>query len=206
MASRFNDLVAEAATLTILPASSGRFNTDSMQGQMDTAWPIQKEVLENVYIQTRVLRATLEGDFDFAGDMVGELASLVEVNLRGAVFKQPEHERDVQNSLEALLIGRGYHKGTDFDRGAGKVEFSGKEYVPDFCVRKFSLAIEVKLLKDPRFQSRIVGEMTADITAYAKEYDNQLYVVYDIGCIQNVPQFKSDIGQCEGMRVVVVKQ
>ena len=48
--------------------------------------------------------------------------------------------------------------------------------------------------------------MTADITAYAKEYDNQLYVVYDLGCIQNVLQFKSDIGQCEGVRVVVVKQ
>ena len=69
------------------------------------------------------------------------------------MFKQPEHERDVQNSLEALLIGRGYHKGTDFDREAGKVEFSGKECIPDFCVRKFSLAIEAKLQKAQGFRA-----------------------------------------------------
>ena len=206
MALRFNDLVAEAATLTTLPNSSGTFNIDGMRGQMDTVWPYQKEVLENVYLETRMLLATLEGDFDFAGDMVEDLANFIEVSLRSVMYKVPEHERDVQNSLETLLIGRGYQKGTDFDREAGKVEFSGKEYIPDFCIRKYGLAVEVKLLRDPKSQSRIVEEITADITAYAKDYENQLYVVYDLGCIQNVPQFKSDIGQCDGVRVVVVKQ
>lgn len=205
MASYFNDLYTEAANFTTLPANSGTFNVNNMQGQMDTLWPYQKEVLEAVHLHTKMLRTALEGDIEFAGDMVEDLANFIEVNLRSVVFSRPEKELDVQNSLESLLVGHGYHRGTDYEREAGKVEFSGKEYIPDFCIKKYGLAIEVKFLKDPKSQSRIVEEISADITAYAKEYENQLYVVYDLGCIQNTLQFKSDIGQCDGVRIVVVK-
>lgn len=48
-------------------------------------------------------------------------------------------KREVQNAIEALLLGRGLAKGLDYDRESGKFEFSGKEYIPDFIIPKMSL-------------------------------------------------------------------
>lgn len=205
MANRFNDLISEVASLIELPPGSGRFAVDNMRGQMDTVWPFQKEVLENVLLETKPLRATLEPNDEYSDSETDGIADFIQAHLRDVVFDVPENEKQIQNALETLFVGRGYGKGTDFDREAGKVEFSGKEYTPDFCMRKHSFAIEVKLLKDPKYQSRIVEEVSANITAYSKKYSNQLFVVYDLGCIQNITQFKSDIEQYDGVRVVVVK-
>lgn len=205
MASRYNSLLEEANELTPLPKSAGYFNTNNMKGQFDTLPSYQKEVLESVLLETRMLRATLEIDADFSNDEIDSLSDFIQSHLREVIFDTPSNEREVQNALETLFVGRGLTKGIDFRRESGEVEFSGKGYVPDFCIDKHSLAIEVKLIKDPSARSRIIEEITADITAYAKEYDNQLFVVYDIGSIQNVLHFKSDIEQCDGVRIIVVK-
>ena len=95
-------------------------------------------------------------------------------------------------------------KGADYDRESGKVEFSGKEYIPDFIVPKMSLCIEVKLLRENR-KSKIIEEISADITAYKKIYNRQLFVVYDLGVIQNELEFKRDIEMSDGVKVIIVK-
>ena len=95
-------------------------------------------------------------------------------------------------------------KGTDYDRESGKVEFSGNEYIPDFIVPKMSLCIEVKLLRENR-KSKIIEEISADITAYKKIYNRQLFVVYDLGVIQNELEFKRDIEMSDGVKVIIVK-
>ena len=46
----------------------------------------------------------------------------------------PESERDVQDVVEQLLIGRGYEKGIDYDREVGRVKVSSKEVIPDFIM------------------------------------------------------------------------
>jgi len=104
-----------------------------------------------------------------------------------------------------LLLGRGLSKGVDYDRESGKLEFSGKEYIPDFVIKKLSLCIEVKLLREGR-RSKVIEEISADITAYKKVYSRQLYVVYDLGVIQNEAEFKHDIEAIDGVKVVIVKQ
>ena len=101
-------------------------------------------------------------------------------------------------------MGRGLAKGVDYDRESGKFEFSGKGYIPDFIMPKMSLCIEVKLLKEGR-KSRIIEEISADMTAYKKEYDRQLYVIYDLGFIQNEIEFKRDIEMSEGVKVIIIK-
>jgi hypothetical protein len=205
MASRYNSLLNEAAELVPLPKSAGYFDTSKMKSQFDTLPSYQKEVLESVLLETRMLQATLETDADFSNDEIDTLSDFIQSHLREVIFDTPSNEREVQNALETLFVGRGLTKGIDFRRESGEVEFSGKGYVPDFCIDKYSLAIEVKLIKDPSVRSRIIEEITADITAYAKEYDSQLFVVYDIGSIQSVLHFKSDIEQCDGVRIIVVK-
>ena len=53
-----------------------------------------------------------------------------------------------------------------------------------------SLCIEVKLLRAGR-KSKVIEEISADITAYKKMYPHQLFVVYDLGEIQNETEFKT---------------
>ena len=84
------------------------------------------------------------------------------------------------------------------------LEFSGKEYIPDFIIPKMSLCLEVKLLREGR-KSKIIEEISADITAYKKMYQRQLFVVYDLGVIQNELEFKRDIEMIDGVKVIVVK-
>ena len=47
--------------------------------------------------------------------------------------------------------------------------------------------------------------ISADITAYKKAYERQLYIVYDLGVIQNELEFKRDIEMSDGVKVIVVK-
>ena len=96
------------------------------------------------------------------------------------------------------------NKGTDYDRETGKFEFSGKEYIPDFIIPKLGLCIEVKLLREG-YRSKIIEEISADITAYGKQYERQLFVVYDLGCIQNEAEFKRDIENSGEIKVIIVK-
>ena len=124
--------------------------------------------------------------------------------MRATIFQQPDKELDVQNAIEVLLIGRGLSKGADYDRESGKFEFSGKEYIPDFVLPKMNMCIEVKLLKEGR-RSQMIEEISADITAYKKQYEHILFVVYDLGVIRDEVEFRRDIEMIEGVKVVVVK-
>lgn len=89
----------------------------------------------------------MEKEIDFIDDEYTNLENFIKNKLRSSLFTQPEKEKEVQNTIEALFIGKGWNKGIDYDRETGKFEFSGKEYIPDFIVPKLNLCIEVKLLK-----------------------------------------------------------
>ncbi len=151
-----------------------------------------------------MLLASLEESMDFVDDEFDNIENFLQSRLRTVIFQKPEKEVEVQNAIESLLLGRGLAKGVDYDRESGKFEFSGKEYIPDFIMPKMSLCIEVKLLKEGR-KSRIIEEISADMTAYKKEYDRQLYVIYDLGFIQNEIEFKRDIEMSEGVKVIIIK-
>lgn len=91
-----------------------------------------------------------------------------------------------------------------YDRETGKFEFSGKEFIPDFIIPKLQLCLEIKLLREGK-KSKIIEEISADITAYGKQYERQLYIVYDLGCIQNEEEFKRDIENTGNVKVIIVK-
>ena len=129
---------------------------------------------------------------------------ILKSRLRAVIFEKPQREVEVQNAIESLLLGRGLSKGSDYDRETGKFEFSGKEYIPDFIIPKLQLCIEVKLLRDGR-KSKVIEEISADITAYAKQYERQLFVVYDLGVIQNEEEFRRDIVNAGNVKLIIVK-
>lgn len=180
------------------------FSMDTIRGNGDSFWPEQKMILEQTLFYAKMLLAALEGSTDFADDEFDNLGDFIQVRLRSVVFSIPQKEVDIQNAIEALLLGRGLSKGLDYDRESGKFEFSGKEYIPDFIIPKMELCMEVKLLRPGR-KSQIIEEISADITAYKKQYARLLFIVYDLGDIRNEEEFKRDIEMTDGVKVIVVK-
>lgn len=62
--------------------------------------------------------------------------------LRTVIFDKPQKEIEVQNAIEALLLGRGLNKGIDYDRESGKFEFSGKEYIQILLFLNYHYALK----------------------------------------------------------------
>ena len=181
------------------------YNCEKMKGWGDTLWPSQKNVIESVLVYTEILISLLEREIDFVNDEFDNLENFIKNKLRSSVFDKPNKEIEIQNSIESLLIGRGWNKGIDYDRESGKFEFSGKEYIPDFIVPKLELCMEIKLIKEGR-RSSVIEEINADITAYSKNYKRILFVVYDLGSIRDETEFKRDIENAKDcIRVVIVK-
>lgn len=182
------------------------YDTGKMKGWADTVWPHQKQIIDSLVVYTDTLIALLEKEIDFLDDEYTNLENFIKNRLRSTIFSPPEKEKEVQNAIETLFVGKGWNKGIDYDRETGKFVFSGKEYIPDFIVPKLNLCIEVKLLKDGR-KSRIIEEINADITAYNKIYKRQLFVVYDLGVVRDEVEFKRDIENAkDDIKVIIVKQ
>lgn len=168
-------------------------------------WHQAKNLFEQIYSDTAILAAVLSEFDDASMASRSEVQDLIQNNLRRVVFSRPDSEVETQNSLESLFVGRGYQKGADYDRETGRVKFSGKEFVPDFVFHGYSLAVEVKLLKDDKGKSKCVEEMAADVPAYLSKYESVLFVVYDLGAIQDVAEFQLSFQKQSGVRVSVVK-
>lgn len=204
MAVVYNDLAERARKLLNVSSMFYTFNIDEIPSWGDSVWPVQKKILEQVFLCGKLLLSSLEESVDFVDDEFDNIENFLQSRIRTVVFQKPEKEIDVQNAIESLLLGRGLEKGVDYDRESGKFEFSGREYIPDFVMPKMSLCIEVKLLKEGR-KSKIIEEISADITAYKKAYERQLYIVYDLGVIQNEVEFKRDIEMSDGVKVIIIK-
>lgn len=204
MAHMYNDFSNQVKAKTKVSSMYYTFNVENMDNFHNTVWGDQKRILEQVLVATKMLYATLEGNIDFVDDEFDNLENFIKSRLRTVIFDRPQKEIEVQNAIETLLLGRGLSKGTDYDRETGKLEFSGKEFIPDFIIPKLRLCIEVKLLREGK-KSKIIEEISADITAYSKQYERQLYIVYDLGCIQNEEEFKRDIESMEGVKLLAIK-
>ena len=134
------------------------------------------------------------------------VAELIEERFRTQFPKlPPSDEKEVQDHLQMFFDAQGYKRGLDYVRERGRVLFSIKEYVPDFALVQSKTVIEVKLLKDGSKKSRMIEEMNADYSAYTKEYNNIIYLVYDLGFISNVEEFKRDFEAKGNVKVVIIK-
>ncbi len=203
-AQAYNTLAAEYVKIT-RTRDVPTYNLENIKGSMDTIWPVQKEIFDMTYANTLMLSGLLlEYDVGLSASISG-IQDLLAANLRRATFKKPDTEAEVQNAIEALLIGRGYQKPTDYDRETGRVKYSGKEFVPDFVFRSHDLVLEVKLIKGTGQVSSCIEEMCADIPAYMSAYKNLLFCVYDLGGIRDINEFQDGLHKEIGVRVCVIK-
>jgi hypothetical protein len=146
-----------------------------------------------VYLQTKLGTSDKETEIVF---------DMIEANLRPGIFKDPQREDDVQDVLEIIFRARGL----DYRREKVTIEYSSKLFVPDFTFESLDLVVEVKLCKSESKEKVIVDEINADIPAYQTKYARVIFVVYDLGFIRDVDQFRSGIESNPNVRVLVVKK
>jgi len=202
---KYNELAKQAAPLLSNTTMLDQILVENIKGIGSTTWPEQKFFFDMAYSNASLLKSLLEGAIGYAEDETHNLRDFIQSNLRRAVFGVPDKEIDVQNGIEALIVGRGMAKGTDYDRETGRVKTSGKESVPDFIFPNLKLCLEVKLSKSIDKLRAIVDEVNADIRAYGTFYERQLYILYDLGTIRDEAEFKRDLEDAPGVSVVVVK-
>lgn len=203
---KYNDLLASVTTVEPISAPVDRYNLDAVPGFGDTIGMQQQNYFEDVRANLTILRAYLQNRVNPKSERIAGIADFLEARLRRAMLQRPDREKDVQDVVEQLLIGRGMEKGLHYDRESGRVKYSAKEVVPDFVLLELSTAIEVKLTKDSTRLGITIDEINADIQSYRKVYDVLVVVVYDIGgIIRDDAEFRRDLESTDGVRVLVIK-
>ena len=189
-----------------LPPILDRYDIAKIPGGGDTLAFQQKEIFEGVHANVSLLKSFLENKIAVIEDETAAIRDFFQAKLRSAIFRTPESEREVQDAVEQLLIGRGLQKGHEYDREVGRVKVSSKEAVPDFILHRLSLAIALKLIKSTGRIREVVDEINADVAAYSKRYRSLLFIVYDLGYIRDEIEFRHDLEVSGNVAVVVVKQ
>src|SRR5206468_7084421 len=119
---KYNHLVERLQGFTTIEAPIDLYNLDKVPAPGDTIMPMQKELFEAVHANLSILEAYLSAKLDLKAEKVDNLRHFLEANLRKAIFRSPETEREIQDTIEQLLIGRGLTKGVDYDREVGRVK------------------------------------------------------------------------------------
>ena len=181
------------------------FNEKKIPGAMDTTTIQQKELFDSALANLSLLISFLSNKVKIRESRILNLKNFLSVNLRKAVMSEPKREKDIQDLIEQLLIGREMIKGLDYDRERGRVKVSAKEVIPDFIFPKYDLALEVKFTKDSLKTKEIIDQINADIISYSKIYKNILFLIYDFGTIRDEDEFKNDIDNKENILVTIIK-
>lgn len=204
-ARRHNQLVDQALPFVRNGVVLNKFDVDKWKSPSNLVWPVQKQFFDAVYAEVMMLVAALEGQYDFAETKTIELKDFFESSLRRAIFSIPQSEKELQDTVEQLLIGRGFRKPLDYDRETGRVKYSGKEFVPDFIFKPADMFIEAKLVKTPERLKSCIEEINADILAYKTRYSKGMFIVYDVGTIRDSNEFVASIEQQMDVSVCLVK-
>jgi len=129
-----------------------------------------------------------------------KIVSLIENSLRKVIRDKPTKEKEVNDALEALFIGAGFDG--EFSREKEHIEYSSKNYIPDFVFKRIETIVESKFCDKPEREKEMIGEINDDIVAYQTKYPNLIFVVYDVGVIRDADKFKEGI---ENQKSVIIK-
>ena len=132
-----------------------------------------------------------------------ELEEFLFKNLRKSMLKRPDEEKEVQDTIEIMLISKGYA----YQREKVRICYSSREFVPDFTFEDLNSVLEVKFCKTDKKEKELVDEINADIPAYTTKYNNVTFLVYDLGIIRDIDLFGEDIEKNNPrIKVLVIKQ
>lgn len=130
-----------------------------------------------------------------------KIISLIENCLRKAIRKKPENEKEIQDHLETLFIG----SGLEFTREKERIQYSSKTYQPDFVFAKIDTVVEVKFCNRESREKELIQEINDYIVAFQTKYPNLIFVVYDLGMIRDIDQFKESFEKQGSIIVIIIK-
>jgi hypothetical protein len=132
-----------------------------------------------------------------------DIRTAIERALRPAFRRRaPERETEVQDALETILGA----VGVDFVRDKEVAPTGPRTSRPDFTIDQLDMAIEVKLAKPGHDASKVQEEINADITAYHTKWKHLLFVVYDLGAVDDPHAMVRENQKLFGVSVMIVKQ
>jgi hypothetical protein len=189
-----------------LDAPVDLYNIEKVPTAFDSVTIQQRIYFDEVYTNLLILRSFIEANGGLNEVEADNILNFLKANLRKAIYSEPQFERDVQNAIETLLVGKGMQKGIDYDRETGRVKHAGKESIPDFVFRNEKMVLEIKLSnRQGKLAEVIIDEMNADIVSYATGYELVCFLVYDLGFIRDEDEIVQGLQQSEHVKCVVVK-
>lgn len=115
-ASKYAKILEVISANVQLPPILDRYSLEKIRAIKNTIACQQKEIFEDVLVNVALLRSILETKFGMVGTEIDALSDFFQARLRSAMFRPPSVEKEVQDAIEHLLIGRGLQKGQDYDR------------------------------------------------------------------------------------------
>ena len=202
---KYNELVGLARNVMNLDAPVDLYDLEKVPSAFDTTTIQQRIYFDEVYTNLSILRTFIEANGGLDEVEAENILNFLKANLRKAVHAQPSHERDIQNAIESLLIGKGMQKGLSYDRETGRVKLAGKESVPDFVFPNERMVLEVKFCNRAGKLPEIIDEMNADIGAYSTAYERVWFLIYDMGFVRDEEEIVRGLQQSEHVKCAIVK-
>ena len=202
---KYNELALKVKKEIATDIPADIYNLDKVPGPYDTILAQQRVYFDEVYCNLSILRSFVETRGGLRKREAENILNFLKANLRKAIYSDPNCEKDVQNSVESLLVGKGMQKGVEYDRETGRVKVAGKESIPDFIFPPEEMALEIKFSNKQGKLSTIIDEINSDIVAYSKQYSFVWFLVYDMGFIRDEDEVISGLEQNKSVKCVVVK-
>jgi len=191
------ELFGDEAKALFLPLAHGYWMDP--EKELSRLW---RKHFEDVAVRLATLTAYLQSKLGDTEQRVQGIIDLVEANLRPSIYNDPDKEKAVQDILETIFRARSL----PYLREKVHIKYSSKTFVPDFAFDSLSLAVEAKLCNRDGREKEIIDEVNADILAYKTKYTSIVFVIYDLGFIRDVAQFKSDIEMIPNVYAIVIKK
>lgn len=202
---KYNELAILASKTMQIDAPIDIYDIDKVPSSHDTTTVQQRTYFDEVYTNLSILKSCIEAHGGIADAEAENILNFLRANLRKAIYDEPKNEKDVQNAIESLLVGKGLQKGISYDRETGRVKLAGKESVPDFIFPPESMALEIKFSNREGKLSSIVDEMNADILAYSESYRLVWFLIYDMGFIRDEDEIIDGLEKTEHVKCAIVK-
>lgn len=132
-------------------------------------------------------------------ETIVSIINLGEKKLRKLIRETPSKEKEVQDKYEDLLLASDIEYAKEFPH----ITYSSKQYIPDFSFEKFNLAVEIKLCKNE--EKALIAQLNDDILAYKTKFKSILFIIYDLGNIRDVENFKQEFEKHDDIIVQIIK-
>jgi len=202
---KYNGLVLRVRAVMKRDPPVDLYDLNAVPTPYDSVAVQQRVFFDEVYTNLLILRSFIDVNGGLSQVEAENILNFLKANLRKAIHGEPQNEKDIQNAIETLLVGKGMQKGIDYDRETGRVKHAGKESIPDFVFRSERLVLEVKICNRQGKLPEIIDEINADIAAYSTAYERVWFLVYDNGFIRDEDEIVNALEKAEQVKCVVVK-